>query len=184
MYGAQERAEQVLARVPGWLWDGERLPVPVADIADSVFGLLIRDVEDMTAAPGAPELPPGHSLSGLLLPARGEIWVNAEEARLWPPRRRFAIGHELGHLVMHATGQQSLFCRSTSVDEAVAATPAAPGSDIEEEASAFAAALLMPAWLMVREHAACRGGLDALCARFGSSRRAMERRVADLFGAA
>ena len=41
-------------------------------------------------------LPPDAGLSGLLLPAAGEIWVNAAEAREWPPRRRFTIGHELG----------------------------------------------------------------------------------------
>ena len=51
--------------------------MPVEDIADSGFGLLVRDVEDMGAAPGAPALLDGQSLSGLLLPARGEIWVNA-----------------------------------------------------------------------------------------------------------
>ena len=48
----EERAAQVLERVPPWLWDGEALPVPVEDIADSVFGLLIRDVDEMGAAPG------------------------------------------------------------------------------------------------------------------------------------
>lgn len=116
MRDVEERAERVLAGVPGYVWDGERLPVPIEDIADSGYGLLVRDVEDMGAAPGAPELMPGQELSGLLLPARGEIWVNAGEARRWPPRRRFTIGHELGHWVMHRTaGQQALFCRRTTV---------------------------------------------------------------------
>lgn len=183
MEAIQERAEQVLASVPEWLWDGERLPIPVEQIADTCFGLLIRDVEDMQAAPGAPELAPGQTLSGLLLPARGEIWVNADEARQWPPRRRFTIGHELGHLVMHATGQQALFCRSTSIDETVDTVPPPRAPDIEEEASVFAADLLMPAWHVVREHAQCRGDIETLCKVFDSSRRAMERRVADLFGA-
>jgi hypothetical protein len=159
------------------VWDGERLPVPVEDIADSGFGLLVRDVEDMRAAPGAPVLAGGQSLSGLLLPARGEIWVNAEEARQWPPRRRFTIGHELGHWVMHRTGQQALFCRRTTVDE----SGARPQRDIEEEASAFAAALLMPQWLFVREHARCGGDVDALGATFDSSIAATERRIASLF---
>ena len=104
MRDVEERAEAVLAGLPGYVWDGERLPVPVEDIADSGFGLLVRDVEDMGTAPGAPALLDGQSLSGLLLPARGEIWVNADEARQWPPRRRFTIGHELGHWVMHRTG--------------------------------------------------------------------------------
>src|SRR4051812_20845670 len=98
----ERRAAEVLASVPEWIWDGERLPVPVEDIVDTCFGLLVRDVEDMTSAPGAPA-PALAELSGLLLTARGEIWVNAAEAREWPPRRRFTIGHELGHWVMHRT---------------------------------------------------------------------------------
>src|SRR4051794_2522231 len=173
----EERAAQALARVPEWLWDGESLPVPIEDIADSVYGLLVRDVDDMTAAPGAPSLAPGQSLSGLLLPARGEIWVNADEARQWPPRRRFTIGHELGHWELHRDGQRSLFCRRPSGDE----TPQPDTDDIEEEASRFAAALLMPAWLVVREHARVGGDVEALCARFRASNAAMTRRVADLF---
>jgi len=132
----EERAAQVLERVPPWLWDGEALPVPVEDIADSVFGLLIRDVDEMGAAPGAPELMPSQELSGLLLAARGEIWVNAREARTWPTRRRFTIGHELGHWEMHRDRQTALFCRATTVDEGQ--RPSA--SDLEEEASRFAAA--------------------------------------------
>ena len=179
MRDVEERAEQVLAKVPAYVWDGERLPVPVEDLADSVYGLLVRDVADMRSAPGAPALAPGQSLSGMLLPARGEIWVNALEARQWPPRRRFTIGHELGHWVMHRSGQDSLFCRRTSVDER--AGRASP-RDIEEEASAFAAALLMPQWLFVREHARCGGDVAALCAIFGTSNAATERRGATLFG--
>ena len=175
---AEEHAERVLAKLPSWLWDGESLPVPVEDIADSVFGLLVRDVDDLTAAPGAPPLAPGQTLSGLLLPARGEIWVNADEARQWPPRRRFTIGHELGHWELHRDGQRSLFCRRPSVDE----TPDPDADDIEEEASRFAAALLMPAWLVVREHARVGGDVEALCAQFNASNAAMSRRVADLFG--
>ena|SRR5215210_5587410 len=178
MRDVEERAGQVLAAAPGYVWDGETLPVPVEDLVDSVYGLLVRDVDDMAAAPGAPLLAEGQSLSGLLLPARGEIWVNADEARQWPPRRRFTIGHELGHWIMHRTGQQALFCRRTSVDERTAP----PARDIEEEASAFAAALLMPQWLFVREHARCGGDVAGLSAVFGTSAAATERRVRTLFG--
>ena len=49
----EARAERFLARVPGYVWDGESLPVPVAEIADSFAGLLVRDVEDLRGAPGA-----------------------------------------------------------------------------------------------------------------------------------
>ena len=45
MEGVAQRAEELLAEVPDWIWDGETLPVPVEDIADSHFGLLVRDVE-------------------------------------------------------------------------------------------------------------------------------------------
>jgi hypothetical protein len=178
MRDVEERAAQVLAAAPGYIWDGERLPVPIEEIVDSVYGLLVRNVEDLGSAPGAPPLARGQSLSGLLLPARGEIWVNAEEARQWPPRRRFTIGHELGHWVMHRTGQQGLFCRRTSVAEEMAP----PLRDIEEEASVFSAALLMPQWLFVREHARCGGDVAELGRVFGTSGAATERRVASLFG--
>src|SRR5829696_5960237 len=80
MRDVEERAERVLAGTPGYVWDGETLPVPVEDLADSVYGLLVRDVEDMRSAPGAPALEAGQSLYGMLLPARGEIWAM--------PRRR------------------------------------------------------------------------------------------------
>ena len=176
MRDVEERAEAVLAQLPTYVWDQDTLPVPVEDIADTQFGLLVRDVEDMTAAPGA-ALVQHASLSGLLLPARGEIWVNAHEAKQWPPRRRFTIGHELGHWVMHRTGQQALFCRRSTVDEG----HARPVRDIEEEASAFAAALLILQWLFVREHARCDGDIATLCATFGSSIAATERRIESLF---
>jgi len=112
-------SELVLSDVPGWLWDGRSLPVPVEQIVDSHFSLLVREVEDMSAAPGYPrDTDPAH-ISGLLLAAMGEIWVNRAEAAQWPQRRRFTIGHELGHWVMHRSGQQSLFCRHATVGDQV-----------------------------------------------------------------
>ena len=97
----EERAEHVLAGVPEWIWDGESLPVPVEDIADTVFRLRVREVDDLSDAPGAPALEPGSSLSGLLLPAPRRDLGERREAREWPARRRFTIGHELGHWCMH-----------------------------------------------------------------------------------
>lgn len=180
MEAVEERTARVLERVPPWLWDGESLPVPVEDIADSVFGLLVRDVDDLGTAPGAPALARGQQLSGLLLAARGEIWVNAREAQTWPTRRRFTIGHELGHWELHRDGQTALFCRSSTVDEAQG--PAVP--DLEEEASRFSAALLMPQELMMREHRRSGGDLDRMCNTFRTSGVAMSRRMEDLFGEA
>lgn len=172
----ERRAERAFERVPRWLWDGESLPVPVEAIADSCFGLLVRDVPDLSNAPGVPDVEPGQSLSGLLLPSLGEIWVNAHEASEWPPRRRFTIGHELGHHCLHSTGAETIFCRSAAVqpDEQAPAAPARPPA--EEEASAFAAALLMPAHLVRREYEIDRS-FERLCELFGASGAAMGKRL-------
>src|SRR5829696_8048800 len=162
MEKVERRAEAVLERVPDWLWNGERLPVPVEDIADTCFGLLVRDVEDLSRAPGAPPLD-GGQLSGLLLAGPGEIWVNAGEGRSWPPRRRFTIGHELGHWELHRPGARgAVFCRHATV--------------AEEEANVFAAALLMPAHL-IRRYYRPNGDFHKLCRRFGASGAAMGRRL-------
>jgi hypothetical protein len=169
-------AEAFLARVPGYIWDGRTLPVPVEDIADSYAGLLIRDVDDLRAAPGAPVLEPGQTLSGLLLPAVGEIWVNAHEARAWPPRRRFTIAHELGHWRLHRSLEGGVFCRSASID-GDPATERPPLPPAEEQANAFAAALLMPARLLREQYRICRGDFARLCQLFGASGAAMGRRL-------
>lgn len=204
-------SESVLSEVPDWLWDGRSLPVPVEQIVDSHFSLLIREVEDMGAAPGfPPDLDPTH-LSGLLLAAMGEIWVNGEEARQWPQRRRFTIGHELGHWVMHRSGQQSLFCRHATVNDQVPGQLAidleaaadsgtvdagvheqasftgagGTGDDIplaEAEANAFSAALLMPHDLFVAEYRRCRGDVARLQERFDCSEKATRRRIETVIG--
>ena len=170
----EQRAAEVLETVPDYVWDRRQPPVPIEEIADSCFGLLVREVEDMSAAPGAPQVGSGQSISGLLLASRGEIWVNAAEAREWPPRKRFTIAHELGHWILHRAGQQALFCRHGSVEEAD--RPELPPAEVE--ANAFAAALLMPADLVREHHEACSGDLEQLCLIFDSSERAMKRRLA------
>lgn len=180
-------AGEVLAEVPPWLWDGKTLPIPVEEIVDSCFNLHVRDVEDLTQAPNCPDVTPS-SLSGLLLASRGEIWVNAAEAREWPPRRRFTIGHELGHWVMHRSNQQSLFCRKVTVlpdqegpaeaDTADAPSEGKPPLPVPEaEANAFAAALLMPGDLMRHHYSDSGGDFHQMCQRFSSSEAAMGRRL-------
>jgi Zn-dependent peptidase ImmA (M78 family) len=109
----------------------------------------------------------------LLRASRGEIWVNATEAREWPPRRRFTIGHELGHWVLHRAGQTALFCRH-GVIESETTKPAPPVP--EDEANRFAAALLMPARLMTREYAN-DPDFERLCGVFDASGAAMGRRL-------
>lgn len=163
----RERAASVLDRLPSYVWDGETLPVPVEAIADSVYGLLVRDVS-LEAMRGAPGAPTEGDLSGLLLVGPGEIWVNAAESAEWPGRRRFTIGHELGHAELHApTGP--VFCRAASVTER-------PALDVEEQASLFGSGLMFPTEL-VRAHHARLGDVAAMCDLFGASRAAMSRAI-------
>lgn len=181
-----ERVARVFDCVPPYVWDGDRLPVPVEEIASDVYGLRVlkKTAAEMCAAPGCPEVPPGQSLSGLLLANRGEIWVNCDEAEQWPGRGRFTICHELGHWVMHRhEADRPLFCRSTKPAAGDRTEPDVPGSaepeqkrDIEEEASMFAAAMLIPRDLLRREYGRVRE-FEFLRDRFGSSGAAMGRRL-------
>ena len=175
----EQRAEALLAEVPDYVWNGETLPVPIEEIADDHVGLLVRDVEDLTAAPGAPELDPNQSLSGLLLASKGEIWVNASEAKQWPPRRRFTIAHELGHWRLHREpGQQTLFCRKAQVSEGESKRAGFP--EIEDHANRFAAALLMPQHLMRQHYERLKGREEChreMCRVFGASQIAMGKRL-------
>jgi hypothetical protein len=175
-------AERFLSGVPGYVWDGEALPVPIEEIADTHVGLLVRDVDDLAAAPGAPPLETGQALSGLLLPTIGEIWVNAGEARQWPPRRRFTIAHELGHWCLHRDAERNVFCRSGTIEpDTPPQRPPLPPR--EEQANAFAAALLMPAHLIREQFARCDGDPARLRDAFGSSGAAMTRRLQAVIGA-
>jgi len=169
-------AEDFLAQIPSFVWDGSTLPVPVEDIADTYVGLLVRDVEDLGTAPGAPELAHGQALSGLLLPAMGEIWVNAEEGRQWPARRRFTIAHELGHWRLHRDVERAVFCRATSIEPDASQTRE-PLPPVEDEANLFAAAVLMPARLVQEQYALYERDFFRLCDAFGASGAAMGRRL-------
>jgi len=55
----------------------------------------------------------------------GEKWQSARE---WPPRRRFTIGHELGHWVLHRSGEKSLFCREAVVEADLSRASGSPAS--------------------------------------------------------
>ncbi len=179
MIDIEKIAQSFLASVPRYIWDGVGLPVPIEEIADSYAGLLVRDVVDLTTAPGAPLLAGGQSLSGLLLPARGEIWVNAVEAAEWPARRRFTIAHELGHWCLHRSIEHSVFCRTATIDadEVDATDQPALISAMERDANLFAAAVMMPVPLVSERYASCGRDFERLCETFGASGAAMGRRL-------
>ncbi len=177
----ERRASGILERIPDYVWSGEELPVPVEKIVSNSFGLLIREVEDLTTAPGLEGERPTN-VSGLLLTGPGEIWVNAAEARQWEGRKRFTICHELGHYVIHQDDvEATVFCRRIEVSENPAGEEGEgdePRSEIEREADAFAAAILMPAHLIAARRTALADDVAALCAEFGTSEKAMRYRLA------
>ena len=136
----------------------------------------MRDVEDLGTAPGAPELGARPGAVGPAASRLGEIWVNAEEARQWPARRRFTIAHELGHWRLHRDAERAVFCRSGSIEpeRRRLATPLPPA---EDEANVFAAAVLMPARLVREQYVRCERDFFRLCDKFGASGAAMGRRL-------
>src|SRR5690242_21438073 len=116
-------------------------PVDVEQLCESLCCLRIRISDDLAAIPGAPE---GVALSGMLLPARSEIWVSQHEP--WE-RRRFSIAHEVGHHILHAPSGGAVFCRAGDLRP----DPDSPEHLREREANRFAAELLMPADLVEQE---------------------------------
>jgi uncharacterized protein DUF955 len=173
---AEAAAREQLAAVPGWLWDGTSLPVPVETIADSHYGLLVEEAHDLRARLGVS----GHAhLSGLLLPAERLIMVDAEEASRAPGRRRFTITHELGHWVMHCTAasHEPVYCRDVSVRED-SPTALLDYPPPELEANQFAAAMLMPRELLLGQpHPTSVEEEYELARVFGVSREALRRRL-------
>jgi len=132
------------------LFGGQVLPVPVESIAEDLLGLRVGERDDLT-------------VSGMLLPAERQIWLNSREARLSPGRRRFTLAHELGHWVCQCLEGRiaPIYCRVEDVS-------ASADRSLEREANVFAAELLMP------EEAVREASDDsAAAARFGVSSEAM-----------
>jgi hypothetical protein len=76
---------------------------------------------------------------GALLPSEsGKRWGILYDRRASPRRRRFTIGHEFGHYLLHRKKfPDGIRCDEAAVDGRV-------GVEVEREANAFSAALLMP----------------------------------------
>jgi IrrE N-terminal-like domain len=132
-------------------YGGDELPVPVVQIAGDLLGLDVRETDDL-------------EVSGMLLPARREIWLNATESEA---RRRFTLAHELGHWVCQCLEGRvaPVMCRPKDVSEAA-------DRALEREANIFAAELLMPAPAI---HVAAGEAVPSK--RFGVSDEAMRWRL-------
>jgi IrrE N-terminal-like domain len=155
-------------------------PIDVEHLAEEVEELDVQEHSDLTSVRGAPSLPAGTVLSGLLIPAERRMWVNALEARRSPGRRRFTIAHELGHWRLHATraDAHARFCRSDEIGATEAEARAARAA--EREANRFAAALLMPEAMVRAAAPEHRLNVKVLADLFGVSGPAMQVRLEDL----
>jgi Zn-dependent peptidase ImmA (M78 family) len=139
------------------VFGARELPVPVESIAEDLLGLSVEEAQDLPA-------------SGLLLPSRREIWLNASE-RESEGRLRFTLAHEIGHWICHCQEDSAppVLCRSEDVDL---------GADrvLEREANVFAAELLMQE-SSVRKRFGENRDPDQLARAFGVSGEAMRWRL-------
>jgi Zn-dependent peptidase ImmA (M78 family) len=126
--------------------------------------------------------PLGDDVSGLLSIKDGTIGYNQKESGV---RKRFTIAHELGHVELHKeksdlfVDKQFLFRGKNSRD-----TPA--NQILEQEANAFASAILMPTDLVKREvekiemDLGSEEAIKELARIFGVSTTAMSLRISGL----
>ncbi len=145
------------------MWEKRSAPIPIDDIADSYFGLHVRErsPQEMCEAPGAPELGPGDTLSGLRRPGEGVVGAElgragcgahllGERSQTWRPKWESAMssigigGFGFGPDVGVEGGEQALgpFLDRLAVDRPhghALAVPPAPGRAGEPERPAPAA---------------------------------------------
>ena len=147
------------------VFGGVAVPVPVESIAEDLLGLQIEERWDLG------------DCSGMLLPARRQILLNAVEGqRNDPPLRRFrfTIAHEIGHWVCHClegrrADPPTAMCRAHDLRHDADRT-------LEREANVFAAELLMPE-PAVRDSWGQSDDLESLAGTFDVSPMAMAWRL-------
>jgi len=165
---AEESAERVL-RDTGY---AGRIPTPIEEVAESLGAQVVRERLD-------------RDVSGLLFRDDDSVMIGVNDLHA-PRRQRFTIGHEIGHLDMHKGRPLVLDHVRINMRDATSST----ATDIEEiEANQFAAAILMPSDLVIREAkrlladdpAATDASIVPLLAHgFEVSEQAMEIRLVNL----
>ena len=152
------------------------IPIPVEDILDFMFEVQIL-LEHLPA-----------DLSGTLRIRERIIEVNRSEPEV---RRRFTLGHELGHLVLHCKeGRKRMFrdrkghIREDIQEERLTnkTVPVERGRSkrIESEANVFASEILMPSTLVKNTYKGKTKDIDELASTFKVSRLAMEWKLTNL----
>jgi Zn-dependent peptidase ImmA (M78 family) len=173
----REVIEQITWRLLFSMGLTETVPVPVDDIAEK----LSLPVMETNLGQNL-----GEDVSGVLVTDGGRSYIGVQKTDA-PQRRRFTIGHEIGHYFLkhqrngvHVDRESSITFRAVSHRT----TRSAPGSDPREvEANQFAACLLMPSRLVRREARTLTEGtladrhIQTLAKRFLVSEAAMTIRL-------
>lgn len=100
----------------------------------------------------------------------GALQSNEEQAVAWldkgehPIRRRFTLAHEIGHLMLHPTGE--CFRDATFA-----------GSIQERQANHFAMELLVPFWMLQPIASKTKNDVEKLAEIFGVSLKAIRNRL-------
>ncbi len=124
----RERALELLER-----FGVEQAPVPVDDLARRLGAKVVKQ--------DAPD-----ELSGFVLrePTKG-VAIIGVNARHHPNRRRFTVGHELGHFLLHEGERLHIDRQWTGYQVKLRSEQSSAGTNVDEvEANLFAAELLMP----------------------------------------
>ncbi|HXJ21761.1 MAG TPA: ImmA/IrrE family metallo-endopeptidase [Polyangia bacterium] len=157
----------------------ENAPVPVDEIADKESVDVRYEATDDDGLSGF--LLRGPAVPGEL---RAIIGVNKYHH---VNRQRFSIAHELGHLLLHAAGEEVHVDRDTVFRVKRRDSESSKGTDPDErEANAFAAELLMPASFLLRDLEDIEVLEDSnsavadLASRYGVSQQALMIRLANL----
>ena len=122
-----EIVDEILRQNPDMLY-----PIPLEELAE-VAG--IQHIGELVT----------EGFEGMLMTnsekSQGIILV---KARTNPQRRRFTIGHELGHFLLPWHRQLKFSCTPENIRDLSGASSSARGIEMEAEANAFASELLMP----------------------------------------
>ena len=148
-------AEDLLSQIFGIKLE---LPIKLESIAKFLdLTILIGDFQD-------------EQIDGVFERSTKRIVVSSSAPQV---RKRFTVAHEIGHFVLHSEMDKEIFFRSKSRNISMEM------DNIEREANAFAAIILMPRDLTISQWRVTRN-LSVLASRFGVSKEAMQYRLKGL----
>lgn len=147
-------------------------PIPLEELAEAVG---IKRIGELVT----------EGFEGMLMTnpvkSQGIILV---KANVNPQRRRFTIGHELGHYLLPWHRQLEFSCTSENIQDSSAVPGSTRGIEMEAEANAFASELLMPSTAFKKLQRAagepCVEQIVKLATHFNSSIEATTRRFMNL----